>query len=1107
MNAGNAGQVAYYTANGTTIAGMSAVAVTAGGTGAISAAQALQNLGGQQALTGVSSDGNNGITVTNKVTATTLKGSHGNDIDITAPPYNAKCDGTTDDSAAIQAVFDTIYDGGFKQSAEFPAASCKISIPISYRGESFHGVSITQSIIIGPTANDVFSAPDKSDNPARFCCAAGTRVHDITVKVDASSDPNGTALWAAKGRSAGQGSVYANLLSAWNGQTILGAMNSGDTSVSLTVPQSITNYHSGYAREGWVQIDSEFIHYSGYANTGCPNSGTFCLLNLTRGITLAGAASTAASHGNGAAIKPVNPLAPANTTDWLPAWTVGACAFAFPSRNGAVASGTPFLSGFVDHVAIAGFNNPTHNDMSTCGFYFQAKPYTVRMEHIYMPNQNFGIVQAPAFTNEDSWIGGASGGSSDGNEFKSLEIHATKPFIWYIGGNNTLENSIFYATGATNAAPANPILHPYFCHSGCISRAPFSWKIHEVYTEPNTFYGPDFPPNQQIAGSSHTFENGSMLSQGAQSGIYGISWDANSSTVNTMQWGFCPSSGVQGVQIYGAHNKFYVPNYSPASCWNDLGVDNKVGYISVTGSSLTNLNPYQATQNTLTHDFLTSGNTDAASHYFQSRDDLFWGPDRMMGGSPSNGIPVSILSGPTVDSTAPVTGKYAAIPSSGISTNDFFFDVAPRVGQTIPASKGVFHWMVRTPSGSTQIKPWVTTTHQNPAINAVCAVTTTWTDCQIPYDLSASSIGDLVHFTTYVNGAWSCSSGNTCSNPAQEVDMAWFAFVPDMVNPIMDAATVLAKPIASFVPASSSNKGMIQTASNGASATDCTIGGGSNLVTCVSNGTMNVSVQGSAQAYPGSGIANSNGSGWGTSYSTNGSGTVIPLATNPSIASPIFTGNATIAQVTQSSTSTSSFTNTTPAATVNVANFLGPNATSGGGRGAYVCFGSALSNFNSGCIQHVNAGGAGSSSNYMNFGLFGFGAAGLNLFSTGVSIGSTAAPPASGLLVSGNVNLGAGGVYQINGSQVGTIASGTSVLGTSAIASGSCAAAVTTGATGAATSDSIAWAFNAAPGAGYTSGLTILPYVTAGNVNFLVCNPTAGSVTPAAATLNWRIVR
>jgi hypothetical protein len=46
VNVGTSGQIAYYSANGAAIAGTSAVAVTAGGTGASSAAAALANLGG-----------------------------------------------------------------------------------------------------------------------------------------------------------------------------------------------------------------------------------------------------------------------------------------------------------------------------------------------------------------------------------------------------------------------------------------------------------------------------------------------------------------------------------------------------------------------------------------------------------------------------------------------------------------------------------------------------------------------------------------------------------------------------------------------------------------------------------------------------------------------------------------------------------------------------------------------------------------------------------------------------------------------------------------------------------------------------------------------------
>jgi hypothetical protein len=58
-----------------------------------------------------------------------------------------------------------------------------------------------------------------------------------------------------------------------------------------------------------------------------------------------------------------------------------------------------------------------------------------------------------------------------------------------------------------------------------------------------------------------------------------------------------------------------------------------------------------------------------------------------------------------------------------------------------------------------------------------------------------------------------------------------------------------------------------------------TVGSGLNLTT----GTLTAP---STMTYPGSGIANSTGSAWGTSYTTSGSGTVVALATSPSFTTP-----------------------------------------------------------------------------------------------------------------------------------------------------------------------------------------------------------------------------
>lgn len=87
-----------------------------------------------------------------------------------------------------------------------------------------------------------------------------------------------------------------------------------------------------------------------------------------------------------------------------------------------------------------------------------------------------------------------------------------------------------------------------------------------------------------------------------------------------------------------------------------------------------------------------------------------------------------------------------------------------------------------------------------------------------------------------------------------------------------------------------------------------------------------------------------------------------------------------------------------------------------------------------------------------------------------------------------------------------TIVSSTSTLGNTLIGSGACASTVTTAAAGAATTDVIAWAYATAPTA--ADGKLILnAYPTANNVNFILCNPTAGGLTPTGLVVNWRVIR
>ncbi|HBA86017.1 MAG TPA: hypothetical protein DCZ95_18180 [Verrucomicrobia bacterium] len=169
----------------------------------------------------------------------------------------------------------------------------------------------------------------------------------------------------------------------------------------------------------------------------------------------------------------------------------------------------------------------------------------------------------------------------------------------------------------------------------------------------------------------------------------------------------------------------------------------------------------------------------------------------------------------------------------------------------------------------------------------------------------------------------------------------------------------------------------------------------------------------------------------------------------------------------------------------------------------------------------VNAGTAGAP--VINGGALGTPSSGTLTNATGLPLSGLVDSTSTAIGV-GSVNVGhasdttlaraSAGVLTVEGvTLTRTIASGTSALGTAEIASGACATVVTTAASGVATTDAIMWGWNTRPsqitGYGYTTSgaLRIDAYPTANNINFEVCNQTAGAITPGAVTLNWRVVR
>ncbi len=156
-----AGSIAYYSGDGTSIAGEAAVPVTAGGTGATSAAGAIANL-----LPGVAPDGNSGLTVTGNVSAGTMTAASATSSGpssqvatmdnlhkatwVSVTEYGAVGDcnpngattSCTDNTAAIQAAVDHCYTA--KCAVYFPANPSATAATVYYAASTINpkGVSI-----------------------------------------------------------------------------------------------------------------------------------------------------------------------------------------------------------------------------------------------------------------------------------------------------------------------------------------------------------------------------------------------------------------------------------------------------------------------------------------------------------------------------------------------------------------------------------------------------------------------------------------------------------------------------------------------------------------------------------------------------------------------------------------------------------------------------------------------------------------------------------------------------------------------------------------------------------------------------------------------------
>ncbi len=696
VNSGSSGQIAYYNANGTAVSGMNAVPVTAGGTGATTAAAALSALG---AASLVASSNQN---FAGPVAAPSLNASVNSQINVMAAPYNAKGDCTTDDQAAIQSAINAA--GTFNPPAVVyfpkPAGGCYLTSTITWNGASLEGqpsIGITPAtgtagvILRGKPGQDILHVSD----PSAVSTAAPARswsIRDLVFQVDDSIDASASFAHRWPGR--------------WFNDAAMTAGSAQFTSTNANVSCGDIGQN---------------ILVKGAGAAGADLSTTIssvspCTGHRTRTITLAAAASTSVASA-AAYITPLN--LPLNAT-------IGNCSIAMDNRDGNPANwtmtGNP--SNQYDTLWNATFTSVSGTAKNnSCGIYTQGiwGMYGLDARNISVARTVWGLVQgAPEI---DSWY------QSDANDFQlwdhGLWSLTTYPWISYNGGYNALKHIQL----ATTFGPQILTLGNRWGDN--VS----GWTINAPEFETNTG-----GTGWRIEGRQNLIENTALTGTGGTSPI--AYFDTDDTVCNNCSvFGHLVINGMQNDIRLGGDISTYTMDVT------DRGIGN-----SVTGAYSSN--PQSGADNTRyaalnitrgpspagvqTADFVRTGNV--ASPYFNDLDLFFWPADFVLGASSP---------APVTDS-ASLTGAYFTWANSSTISNfanlALFNGRATNTGNTllisnsaaggnVPATKVTAYASAKCATASTvEFDVYAGSTL---VASATPACSTGYTTLSVPADLSA----------------------------------------------------------------------------------------------------------------------------------------------------------------------------------------------------------------------------------------------------------------------------------------------------------------------------------------------------------------------------------
>ncbi len=739
--AGTAGQIAYYTSTGTAIGGTNAVPVTAGGTGAGTAATGLQNLGGISATATTQQTMAGGLSIAGPLTA-----SVNSQINVMAPPFNAKGDCVTDDSAAIQAALNVQKTALTQITVYFPAppGGCYLTSTLTFTGASMQGqagagfVGTGGGVILkGKPSLDVLHIPDPntagSINPR-----TGWAIHDLVIEVDDSVDASASFPHRKPGRTVQDAAMTAssNVFTS-----VYAEITCGDTGQNILVKG---------AGAGGADLSTTIANVSP------------CWSNGTATVTLAASASTTVSN----AYAYITPASIPVTQ------TIGNCGFAADNYDGnsadwVISGGIGTFQPQLWNVTFTSTTqNPTHN---ACAWYSSGSwtPYMMDAKNVWVWNQEWGIIQGMPDTNP-------SASPAIGQDFQKWDhgwLYATYPWISYNGGETTLE-------GIQLTAKAGPqILQVKATNEG----APSSWYIHVPEFELATIAG------WRIEGYSATVVATELCD--GQTGVI----DTNGSRfINSNCGGSLALNGENNWLDGGGVPNPNITNKGMDNIYEGSNHQGSSGMWSTTVMAQT-LNRGHQPFGTLTPDFIRNG----TAPYYSDHDLFIWPQDF----TDIYGYQFNVAA-----DTNSWTGNYAAIPVGGYDLfyfNNMYMLGRPvfscntggncnqiYAGQNIPAGPVLVEFSYKCPS-ITSLTATIRAYGTGATVGgpAVLSCSTTYRTASI-----------LADFTSYASQAFDLNISTG------EVDISWMAIKPYGAATLTNA-TIPGAPSGSYIKADGTGYG------------------------------------------------------------------------------------------------------------------------------------------------------------------------------------------------------------------------------------------------------------------------------------------------------------